>query len=71
MHYHDGHFWGMHFAWWIVWIVIGIFFFLFYSSFFQVTKKETPLEILKRRFAEGEITKEEYEEAKKVLTSKK
>ncbi|MGG6232061.1 SHOCT domain-containing protein [Tenacibaculum sp. SDUM215027] len=69
MHYHDGHFWGMHYVWWIVWIVIGVFFFLFYSSLFQVTKKESPLEILKRRFAKGEITKEEYEEAKKVLDS--
>ncbi|CAM1364974.1 hypothetical protein TSEDIMI_20086 [Tenacibaculum sediminilitoris] len=44
-------------------------FFLFYSSFFQVTKKESPLDVLKRRFAKGEITKEEYEEAKKVLNS--
>jgi len=69
MHYHDGHFWGMHFVWWIVWIVIGVFFFLFYSSLFQVAKKESPLEVLKRRFAKGEITKEEYEEAKKVLDS--
>jgi uncharacterized membrane protein len=28
---------------------------------------ETPLEILKRRFALGEITKEQYEEMRKVL----
>ncbi|REH48941.1 putative membrane protein [Tenacibaculum gallaicum] len=69
MHYHDGHFWGMHFVWWIVCIVIGVFFFFFYSSLFQVTKKESPLEVLKRCFAKGEITKEEYEEAKKVLDS--
>ncbi|TDQ27569.1 SHOCT domain-containing protein [Tenacibaculum caenipelagi] len=69
MHYHDGHFWGMHFVWWVIWIVVGVLFFLFYSSFFQVTKKESPLDILKRRFAKGEITKEEYEEAKKVLNS--
>ncbi|WP_428740522.1 SHOCT domain-containing protein [Tenacibaculum sp.] len=70
MHYHDGHFWGMHFVWWGIWIVVGVCFFIFYSSFFQVTKKESPMDILKRRFAEGEITKEEYEEAKKVLKSK-
>ncbi len=28
---------------------------------------ETPLEILKRRFALGEITKDQYDEMKKVL----
>jgi len=29
--------------------------------------KESPLDILKRRYASGEITKEEYEERKKIL----
>jgi putative membrane protein len=29
--------------------------------------RETPLEIVKRRYAKGEITKEEYEEMKKEL----
>lgn len=30
-------------------------------------KKETPLEILKKRYAKGEISKEEFEEMKRVL----
>ena len=32
-----------------------------------VTEKETPLEILKRRYAAGEITKEQFETMKKDL----
>jgi putative membrane protein len=31
------------------------------------TSRETPIEILKRRYAKGEITKEQYEEMKKDL----
>lgn len=30
--------------------------------------RETPLEILKRRYAKGEVTKEQYEEMKKDLS---
>ena len=35
----------------------------------QKSKKENPLDILKKRFAQGEISKEEFEESKKVLKS--
>lgn len=37
-----------------------------YMSRFE-QKRETPFEILKRRFAEGEISEDEYEARKKVL----
>lgn len=33
----------------------------------KLYKKDTPIDILKRRFAKGEITEEEYEERKAVL----
>lgn len=33
-------------------------------SSFSVEPRETPLEVLKRRYAEGEISAEEYEERK-------
>uniref|UniRef100_UPI0040498E79 SHOCT domain-containing protein n=1 Tax=Gelidibacter sp. TaxID=2018083 RepID=UPI0040498E79 len=36
-----------------------------------ILKKESPEEILDRRYANGEITKEEYEERKRVISSKK
>jgi len=37
----------------------------------QRKKKDPPLDILKKRFASGEINKEEYEEKKKILESAK
>ena len=70
MHFHDGHFGGMHFLWWIVWIILLIWIFLIPREIpFRRSKKDDPLNILKRRFAKGEITKEEYEETKNILMS--
>ncbi|HAT65730.1 MAG TPA: hypothetical protein DCS66_14250, partial [Flavobacteriaceae bacterium] len=37
----------------------------------KILKRESPEEILDRRYASGEITKEEYEESKRVINSKK
>ncbi|WP_245963001.1 SHOCT domain-containing protein [Ulvibacter antarcticus] len=36
---------------------------------YQKSKKDSPLDILKKRFAKGEISKEDYEESKKILKS--
>jgi putative membrane protein len=36
----------------------------------KIFKRETPLEILNRRFANGEITEEEYEDRKQSINSK-
>jgi putative membrane protein len=69
MHDFHGHFGGMHFIWWIVWLILLIWLFLIPRDIpFRSTKKEDPLHILKKRFANGEISKEEYEESKNVLT---
>jgi putative membrane protein len=35
----------------------------------QNTRDEDPLKVLKMRFAKGEITREEYEEMRKMLES--
>ncbi len=65
-----GYYGGMHFIWWIIW-----FFFLAWIFFiptdipYQKTKKDSPLDILKQRFAKGEISKEDYEEFKRILKS--
>lgn len=67
MHFVNGSFWGMHLFWWLFWL-------LFVSSFFTVLTpvprhkaRETPLQILQRRYATGEISTEEYEHRKQRL----
>jgi putative membrane protein len=58
---------------WIIWLPIMVFCFLFLYRFFDIAKKnkesekESPLDILKRRYANGELTTVEYEERKKAL----
>jgi len=69
MHYGFGY--GGMFMWIIFLIVIGLLIYFFVQS--QNTKSKTPtesespLDILKRRYAKGEITSEEYEKMKKEL----
>ena len=63
--------WGMHWGWWIFWIafilVIVLAFWRGLPGQNRSSPGETPLEILGRRYAAGEITTEEYEERKAHL----
>ncbi len=58
---------------WFFWMFLVVIVVLFATRFFSsngcgfAPHKETPEEILKRRYAEGKISKEEYEETKKNL----
>jgi putative membrane protein len=62
------YFGGMHFIWWFVWIMLLIWIFAIpYNIPGQRAKNDSPLDILKRRLASGEITKEQYQEHKKIL----
>ncbi len=69
MHYGFGY--GGMFMWIIFLIVIGLLIYFFVQA--QKTKSQTPaqneshLDILKKRYAKGEIAKEEYEKMKKDL----
>ena len=68
MFYKDGFFWGMHLILWAIWFVaLGWIFFAPSSSSYEETEGEDPLMLLKIRFAKGEISKEEYEQSKKLL----
>ncbi len=67
--YYGYHFWGMHLIWWIIWI--GFIFWIFATPYDipgQMNKKDSPLDILQKRFASGQINKEEYQAQKKLLT---
>lgn len=66
---HNGYdFWGMHLVWWFVWIMLFVWIFATpYDIPGQRKKKDSPLDILQKRFASGQITTEEYQEKKKIL----
>ncbi len=69
MHYEN--FGGMHLIWWLLWIIMLVWIFAIpYDIPGQRTKKDTPLDILKKRFAAGEILKAEYEDMKSVIDTK-
>jgi putative membrane protein len=58
---------------WLIWIVIAavIIYFVFNLSKRSGSSidsaKESPIEILKRRYAKGEITKEEFDRIKREI----
>jgi putative membrane protein len=62
--------WGMHLVGWIFWVfvAIGVWWAIGRSSgASRPTTPEPPLEVLRRRYAEGALTTEEFEERRKLL----
>jgi putative membrane protein len=61
-------YWGMHLIWWFIWggFVLWIFF-LPYRVPGVKYKKDTPLDILQKRYVNGEISKEEFLEKTAIL----
>ena len=64
MQFYNDYYWGMHFIWWAIWIAIILVIFLWPR---KRIKNENSLEILKNQFAEGQITKEEFEAMKQTI----
>jgi putative membrane protein len=61
----------MHTAWWFVWIVLLLWIYATpYDIPGQRRRKEDPFDILKKRYASGEIKSEEYQLIKKELEAK-
>ncbi len=62
-------FWGMNLVWWLFWIALLIVFFALATPVprRRVRQYDNPLAILRRRYAAGEITTDEYEERRTRL----
>lgn len=78
MHW-DGYGWGMGFGWiimllfWIFVIAGGVLLVRWIAAYGErkgpgTRQSETTLDILKKRYARGEITREEYERMKKDIS---
>jgi putative membrane protein len=69
MHMYEGyHFGGMHFFWWFIWALMLVWIFAVpYNIPGQRTKRDSPIDHLKRRLAIGEISNSEYLEKKSLL----
>lgn len=66
----SGWFLGMHLAWWILWIIVAVVVWAAVTRLASppAPRPESPLEVLGKRYAEGGLTTEEYEERKAKLT---
>jgi len=68
MYYENYNFIGMHFGWWLFW---GIIIFWIFATPYDIPgrrlNKNSPIEILKRRLASGEITSEDYQKMKQLI----
>lgn len=67
MHYVGESFWGMHFFWWLFWVVAIVLMFSPITPISTGRRRQTPLEVLQRRYASGEVSTAEYEERKAKL----
>ena len=69
MHAMGGNFIGMHLFWWLFWIVaLGTLFTMFTPVPKQLARSgPRALDILRRRYAAGQVSTEEYEARKSIL----
>jgi putative membrane protein len=66
--FYENYYWGMNFIWWFIWLLILIWIFAVpYDIPGQRKRRDSPLDILQKRFASGHITNQEYHEKKKIL----
>lgn len=65
--YNNG-FGGMNLIWWFLWMIMIFWIFATpYDIPGQRRRKDSPLDLLQKRFASGQLTKEQYQEHKAIL----
>ncbi len=67
MHFDGWGFFGMHVFWWLFWIILILALFGLFEPVPRGKGRQTPLQILQRRYAAGEISTQEYEERKQRI----
>jgi len=66
--FYENYYGGMNIIWWVIWAALLVWIFAIpYDIPFQRNKKSSPLDILQKRFASGEISNEEYAERRKII----
>ena len=65
--YWGNHFWGMHMFWWIFWFAL-VASLSFWAWPTPAKRRDSALETLRRTYAAGQITEEEYRRRLAVLT---
>lgn len=65
---YDIYYLGMYAIWWLIWLGFLLWFFVLpFDIPNQRSARQSPLEMLRKRFAAGQVTKEEYHDRKKIL----
>ncbi len=66
--FYESYYWGMNLIWWIVWVVLLFWIFAIpYGIPGERKRRDSPLNILQRRFVSGQISAQEYHDMKKQL----
>ena len=52
----------------VIWAIVALVRYFAHTNYHEIHEDTTPLEIIKERYAKGEIKKDEYEQMKKDLS---
>lgn len=65
---YENYYWGMNIIWWVLWVILLFWIFAIpYDVPGQRKRKDSPYDILQKRYAAGHISESEYYDKKKIL----